>query len=96
MVRSKDYLSQRHLLTKIFATCVHALGREAQIEQYDKVDSLNVLLSNLRKLFEQAGKDERLVLILEDVERLKQAGPTLLAALSRLGDQVWVQRGAHG
>lgn len=55
-----------------------------------------MLLSNLRKLFEPAGEDERLVLILEDIDKLKQAGPTLLAALSRLGDQVWVQRGANG
>ncbi|KAK5058602.1 hypothetical protein LTR84_010865 [Exophiala bonariae] len=90
VVRSKDYLSQRHLLSKIFSTCVYALGREAQIEQYDKVDSLNVLLGNLRKLFEpvETGQKEQLVLILEDIDKLKQAGPTLLPALARLGDQI--------
>ncbi|KEF54678.1 uncharacterized protein A1O9_09120 [Exophiala aquamarina CBS 119918] len=88
VVRSKDCLSQRHLLSKIFATCVHGLGQQSQIEHYDKVDSLNALLGNLRKLFERAGHDQRLVLILEDINKQKQAGPTLLPALARLGDQI--------
>lgn len=88
VVRGKDCLSQRHLLSKIFATCVHVLGQQSQIEQYNKVDSLNALLGNLRTLFERAGHGERLVLILEDIDKQKQAGPTLLPALARLGDQV--------
>lgn len=92
MVRSKDCLSQRHLLSKIFATCVHVLGRQSQVEQYDKIDSLNALLGNLRKLFEQAGERERLVLVLEDIDKQKQAGSALLPALARLGDQVCSQK----
>jgi len=88
VLRSKDCLSQRHLLSKIFATCVHALGQQSQIEQYDRVDGLNALLGNLRKLFERAGDGERLVLVLEDIDKQKQPGLTLLPALARLGDQV--------
>ncbi|KAK5211443.1 hypothetical protein LTR20_007754 [Exophiala xenobiotica] len=87
LLRSRECLTQRHLLSKIFASCVSAFEQESQIEQYDRIDSINALLGNLRKLFERVGQ-RRFVVVIEGIDRLKQAGPTLLPALARLGDQI--------
>jgi origin recognition complex subunit 5 len=88
LLRSRECLTQRHLLSKIFASCVSAFEQESQIEQYDRIDSINALLGNLRKLFERVGQ-RRFVVVIEGIDRLKQAGPTLLPALARSGDQVY-------
>jgi origin recognition complex subunit 5 len=88
LLRSRECLTQRHLLSKIFASCVSAFEIESQIEQYDRIDSINALMGNLRKPFERVGQ-RRFVIVIEGIDRLKQAGPTLLPALARLGDQVY-------
>ncbi|KAI1615387.1 origin recognition complex subunit 5 [Exophiala viscosa] len=87
VIKSRECLTQRHLLSKIFACCMSAFAQESQIEQYDRVDSINALLGNLRKLYERAGP-KRFVVVLEGIDRLKQPGSTLLPALARLGDQI--------
>ncbi|KIX09151.1 uncharacterized protein Z518_00229 [Rhinocladiella mackenziei CBS 650.93] len=87
VIKSRECLNQRHLLSKIFAACVSALAQESQIEQYDKLDSINALLGNLRRIFEQ-NSGGKFVIVLEEIDRLKQAGQTLIPALARLGDQI--------
>ncbi|EXJ93972.1 hypothetical protein A1O1_02365 [Capronia coronata CBS 617.96] len=87
VLRSRECLSQRHLISKIFAAALQAFGLDSRAEQFYKVDSINALLENLRKLFSQLD-GTRLVVVLEDIDKLKQAGPTLLPALARLGDQI--------
>ena len=87
MVKCTECLSQRHLLTKIFAGCLTALSQIDTIDAYEKVDSINALLGNLRKLFEKTN-EKKFVLVIEDADDLRQAGATLLAALARLGDLV--------
>ncbi|EXJ60746.1 hypothetical protein A1O7_04899 [Cladophialophora yegresii CBS 114405] len=86
-IRTKECLTQRHLLSKIFAVCISTLGCEGHIDRYEKVDSINALLGNLRKLFERV-KGRKFVVVIEDADELKQPGPTLLPALARLGDIV--------
>lgn len=66
---------------------MQALALESRVEQYGKVDSINALLENLQKLSRHAA-GSRLVVVLEDVDKLKQAASTLLPALARLGDMV--------
>ena len=51
VVKSKDCLSQRHLLTKIFAVCAQLSGQVGSIDKYDRVDSLNSLAVNLQRIF---------------------------------------------
>ncbi|KIV86093.1 hypothetical protein PV11_01728 [Exophiala sideris] len=87
VIKSRECLTQRHLLSKIFACCISALGPESDIEQFDRVDSINALLGNLRKLYERAGP-RKFVVVLEGIDRLRQPGPTLLPALARLGNQI--------
>ncbi|KAJ9617023.1 hypothetical protein H2200_000744 [Cladophialophora chaetospira] len=87
IIKSKECLSQRHLLSKIFAASITTLGHGGQIEQYEKTDNINSLLGNLRKLFERLER-VKFVVILEDADELRQPGPTLLPALARLGDLI--------
>ncbi|EXJ92259.1 hypothetical protein A1O3_00809 [Capronia epimyces CBS 606.96] len=87
VLRSRECLSQRHLVSKVFAAALQALGLETRVEQYGRVDSINALLENLRKLSEHAA-GRRFVVVLEDTDKLKQAGATLLPALARLGDYI--------
>jgi len=82
----RECLSQRHLLTKIFARCVKALGKEDQLDRYDRLDSINAIGSNLRKLLQQ--RKEKLVVIVTAADQQRGATPTLFPALARLGDLV--------
>ena len=82
----RECLSQRHLLTKIFARCVRALGKEDQEDRYDRLDSINAIGSNLRRLLQH--RKEKLVVILVAADQQRGATPTLLPALARLGDLV--------
>ncbi|KIW68367.1 hypothetical protein PV04_04320 [Phialophora macrospora] len=87
LIKTNECLSQRHLLSKIFAACITALGYDGQIDRYEKMDSINALLGNLRRLFGRA-EGRKFVLVVEDADELKQPGPTLLPALARLGDVI--------
>jgi len=86
-VRSKDCLSPRHLWSKIFAASVRVTQQNEVIERYDRVDSINALVWNLQRLLKQ--KPGKFVLVLEGVDKQRGAGPTLLPAIARLGDQAW-------
>ena len=86
VVRCQESLSQRHLLSKIFAACLTTLDLEAGAEQHDKLDSINALANNLEKLFRK--EQRRVVLVLDEVDEQGGAAVTLLPALARLGDLV--------
>lgn len=86
IVKGRECLSQRHLLGKIFAACIQALGQQEGLEYYDKVDSLNALSANLQRLFKKT--HQNLVLVLDAFDEVKGAGSTMLPALGRLGDMV--------
>ncbi|EXJ70071.1 uncharacterized protein A1O5_07144 [Cladophialophora psammophila CBS 110553] len=88
IIKSRECLSQRHLLSKIFAACISAFGQESQTDHFDRTDSINALLGNLRKLFERVVGQKKFVAVIEDADALRQSGPTLLPALARLGDLV--------
>ena len=85
-VKCTDCLSLRHLVSKIFVACVKATGRLEALEQYDRVDSLNGLAVSLQKLFQNY--DQKLVLVLDGIDRQRGGSATLLPALARLGDAV--------
>ena len=91
IIRCQESLSQRHLLCKIFAATLGALGAEADAEAFDRLDSVNALAVNLEKLFR--GKNEKVVLVLDEVEEQARAGGCLLPALARLGDLVRIHTG---
>lgn len=61
------------------------LDREDE-ERYDRLDNINALGSNLRKLLNN--RREKLVLVVTNADQQRGATPTLLPALARLGDLV--------
>ncbi|KPI42019.1 uncharacterized protein AB675_5635 [Cyphellophora attinorum] len=87
IVKCRECLSQRHLLSKIFTSCARALDRAEAIESYERVENINGLLVNLERLCRSVDK-RHVVLVLDAVDELRGAGGTLLAALARLGDLI--------
>ena len=56
------------------------------LEQYNRVDSLNGLAVSLQKILQDF--DQKLVLVLDGIDRQRGSSATLLPALARLGDTV--------
>lgn len=67
-------------------TCAKATGQLEALEQIDRADTLNGLTVGLQKLLQNY--DQRLVLVLNGIDRQRGASLTLLPALARLGDTV--------
>ena len=88
VVKCRECLSQRHLLTKIFAACLTTLGEDDTAEQYDRIDSINSLALCLEKLARK--KQEKVILVLDGIDKQRGAITTLLPSLARLGDLVGV------
>ena len=86
VVNCRECLSQRHVLSKIFARCLKVVDEEVDLYGYDRIDSINALVSNLRKLFQ--AREEKLVLLIVGVDQQRGASTTLFPALARLGDLV--------
>lgn len=85
LIDCRGCLSQRHLLTKIFSKVVKLLDRDDE-EKYDRLDNINALASNLRKVLDN--RQEKLVLVVTNADQQRGATPTLFPALARLGDLV--------
>lgn len=89
VVKCADCLSQRHLLSKIFAACIVALREAEHIEEYGKIDTMNSLVVNLQRLFERTARDgrcQKLVLVLKCIDEQRGGTTTLLPSLARLPD----------
>lgn len=85
-VRCADCLSVRHLSAKIYVSCVKAVRQLEALDQHDRVESLNGLVVGLQKLLGNYG--QRLVLVLDGIDRQRGATPTMLPVMARLGDTV--------
>ncbi|OQE28862.1 hypothetical protein PENSTE_c003G00597 [Penicillium steckii] len=90
VVRSSECITGRHLLTKILWNTLEALGQKDEWEKFGKgrcehVSTLAVLLDEClaARAPEKRGK---FVLVLDEIDRQREASPTLLSALARLGD----------
>ena len=59
---------------------------EVDLDGYDRIDSINALVSNLRKLFQ--AREEKLVLVIVGADQQRGATATLFPALARLGELV--------
>jgi len=94
VVRSSECITGRHLLTKILWNTLDALGQKDEWEKFGKgrcehISTLAVLLDEClaARTPEKRGK---FVLVLDEIDRQREASPTLLSALARLGDIVSV------
>lgn len=62
------------------------LGKEDQLDRYERLDSINALASNLKKLLQT--RKEKFLIILLSADQQRGATLTLFPALARLGDYV--------
>lgn len=92
VVSSSECITGRHLLTKILWNTLEALGQRDEWEKFGKgrcehVSSLAVLLE---ECLASRPEDKRgkFVLVLDEIDRQREAPHTLLSALARLGEIV--------
>ncbi|KAJ5103875.1 hypothetical protein N7532_004404 [Penicillium argentinense] len=90
VIRSSECITGRHLLTKIIWNTLDALDQKSEWEKFGKgrcehVSSLAVLLEEClaARAPEKQGK---FVLVLDEIDRQREAPHTLLSALARLGE----------
>ncbi|KAL4872731.1 hypothetical protein BDV12DRAFT_182759 [Aspergillus spectabilis] len=92
IVRSPECITGRHFMTKILWATLEALGRRNEWEKFGKgrcehVSSLAVLLGEC--LASSPGKEvEKFALVLDGIDNQREAPPTLLPALARLGEMI--------
>lgn len=85
----RECITTRHLLERTVAASLDAL-EEAYDETIDRrpyarTENLSALCVNLQKMLEGRGK---FVLVLDAIDKLREGGGTLMAALGRLSETV--------
>ncbi|CAG8152365.1 unnamed protein product [Penicillium olsonii] len=89
-VRSTECITGRHLLTKILWNTLEAIGQKEEWEKAGKgrcehISGLSVLLEEALQA-QSNRKGHKFVLVLDEIDRQREASPTLLSALARLGE----------
>ncbi|KAI4944226.1 hypothetical protein J4E91_008780 [Alternaria rosae] len=89
IVNVRECITARHLLERIVAASLDALDEfnDEKIDRrlYARTENLSALCVNMEKLL--AGR-EKFVLVLDAVDKLREGGGTLIAALGRLGEMI--------
>jgi origin recognition complex subunit 5 len=85
----RECITARHLLERIVAASLDALEEvyDEKIDRrpYARTENLSALCVNLEKMLEGRSK---FVLVLDAIDKLREGGGTLIAALGRLGEAV--------
>lgn len=88
IVRSRECITGRHLLERTVLACKNEVERDDTVV-FDDVDgrceSLSSLTAILQRLLEHTSK---FVLVFDGIDKQREAPPTLLPALARLGETV--------
>ncbi|KAI9836193.1 MAG: hypothetical protein M1819_001530 [Sarea resinae] len=88
-IKCLECITGRHLLEKTLASCVEAIeadtGKTVDRESYGKCENISALAVHLQHLLEDRGK---FILVLDGIDRQREAPPTLLPALARLGETI--------
>ena len=92
IINVRECITTRHLLERIVAASLDALDvfNDEKIDRrpYARTENLSALCVNMEKLLE--GRD-KCVLVLDAVDKLREGGGTVIAALARLGEMVWLR-----
>jgi origin recognition complex subunit 5 len=87
VVKSRECLSLRHLLSNIYHACLFATNPgedDAANARGSRCDSVNALSANLQELLHE--REEKVVLVLDGIDKQRGLYPSILPALARLGD----------
>ncbi len=88
-INSQECITARHLLEKTIASCIDAIedaeGDSSNQKRYGRCESMSALAVLLQELLQ---KRSRFVLVFDGIDRQREAPPTLLPTLARLGEIV--------
>lgn len=84
IIRCQECVTGRHLLERT-ASAVHESLGEKSVGYNGRCENLSALAVHLQRLL---GADEKFVLAFDGIDRQREAPPTLLPALARLGEIV--------
>lgn len=89
VVRSQECITTRHLLERTIAVVRETLAAHGQLEEANSLDgrceSISAFIVKLQHLLE--GK-EKFIVVFDGIDRQPEAAPTLLPAITRLGEIV--------
>lgn len=89
IINVRECITTRHLVERIVASTLDALDEfhdeKTDRRAYARTENLSALCVNTGKLLEGRGK---FVLVLDAMDKLREGGGTLIAALGRLGESV--------
>lgn len=96
IVKSAECITGRHLLETIVGTTAHAVGWKKNVNRCENLAQLAVEISRLLDdSTHKPGLDgernqnkDKFVLVLDGIDRQRDAPPTLLPALARMGEVV--------
>lgn len=93
ILRSQECITTRHLLERTIAVVKEALAAHGQLEEATGLDgrceSISAFLVELQNLLAGRGK---FILVFDGIDRQREAAPTLLPAIARLGETVSSRR----
>ena len=89
IIQSRECITTRHLLERTIAVVKEVLAAQGQLEGSNSLDgrceSMSTFLVELQHLQARNGK---FILVFDGIDRQREAAPTLLPALARLGETV--------
>lgn len=89
-VRSRECITTRHLLERAIVAVSLALGNRSNMQppsllSEGKCENINAFVMQLQHLL----KDEpKFVLVIDGIDRQREASPSLIPAIARLGEMV--------
>ncbi|KAL8931762.1 MAG: hypothetical protein Q9216_007080 [Gyalolechia sp. 2 TL-2023] len=85
VVRSKECITTRHLLERTLTEVQNALGESARSID-GRCESISAFVVQLQLLLLE--RQKKFILVFDNIDRQREAAPTLLPALARLGEIV--------
>lgn len=88
IVKSAECVTGRHLLERTIAAVAEAVEWKGRLGRCENLAQLGVLLGKLLERRVEEGREDRFVLVFDGVDAQRDAPPTLLPALARMGEVV--------
>jgi len=90
IINSRECITARHLFERTIASCADVIGdpvvETINRDGFGRCENISVLTVQLQLLLN--GR-QKFILVLDGIDRQREASPTLLPALARLGEIVW-------
>ncbi|QDS76691.1 hypothetical protein FKW77_000586 [Venturia effusa] len=89
IIQSRECITGRQLLERSFAASVDALSKlsdaHVDVSDHGRCENLSALQVNLQRLLE---RQKKFTLVFDGIDQQREAPPTLLPALARLGETI--------